>query len=112
MSEPDFDERRENQRVPLTLHVQYTLEDGEIRSGTVQNISKGGVLLVSDVVVPLGTKLEIHFRDPKAERLVHVSGKVIRSAAAGEFGVSFVYMSSEASAFVQSASEGPGLQHL
>lgn len=93
-------ERRGTIRVKVDVPVRYRLDDGVERTGTVDNISRGGVLLVAESALDQKTRVRISFEDKGGKRH-EVLGEVVRSAPMGRVGVSFVSVDDETLAFVR-----------
>jgi len=85
-------ERRVAMRVRVTLAVMYSINDGPLRTGMVENISHDGVLLVVDEMLVAGATLRLIFSDPRTSLRHEVVGEVVRSATVRSFGVSFVHV--------------------
>jgi c-di-GMP-binding flagellar brake protein YcgR len=95
-------ERRTAQRVKVHFDVTFTTGDGTPMTGTVENISRTGVLLIAPVALASKTHVRITFTDPETKSRQTIQGEVVRSAPAGKFGVSFVETDAAALAFVRS----------
>jgi c-di-GMP-binding flagellar brake protein YcgR len=102
--EPD---RRAAERVKVHLDVTFTAGDGTPMTGSVENISKNGVLLVAPVALASKTHVRITFTDPESKARQTIEGEVVRSAPAGTFGVSFVETDAAALAFIRSLVSAP-----
>ena len=92
MSEAD---RRRAERVSVNITARYRPVDdpsAPVRTGTIDNISNGGLLLVGGETFPHGTRLHIAFDDKDGNHHEIVSD-VVRSQAMGGFGVAFVHVS-------------------
>jgi len=100
-------ERRAAERVKVHLEVTFTSGDGSPMSGSVENISRHGVLLVAPVALAMKTHVRITFFDPGSKALQTIEGEVVRSAPAGKFGVSFVETDAAALAFIRSLVSAP-----
>jgi c-di-GMP-binding flagellar brake protein YcgR len=100
-------ERRGAERVKIHLEVTFTAGDGTAMAGTVENISKTGVLLIAPVALASKTNVRITFTDPASKALQTIEGEVVRSAPAGKFGVSFVETDATALAFIRSLVSAP-----
>ncbi len=88
------DDRRRAERVKVSLAARYRPADNPSappRSGTIDNISRGGLLLIGGETFPHGTRLHITFEDKDGESHEIVS-EVVRSQAMGGFGVAFVHV--------------------
>ena len=91
MSEAD---RRRTERVKVSLAARYRPADdpkAPVHNGTIDNISRGGLLLVGGETFEHGTRLVISFDGRDGERYEIVSD-VVRSQAMGGFGVAFVHV--------------------
>ena len=95
------DERRAAPRFNFPFHVEFTEPSGERRSGIIQNISIGGILLETAARIPLETVIEIHFLDGALEGTL--SGKVIRAATTGAVAIAFVQLSPERVSLIRAA---------
>ena len=83
-------ERRAFARVQVGLAVRYTAEDGFERDGRIENISRGGVLLVLGAgTAGVGTTLRINVPDGNGVDRILV-GQVVRSSPDGLAGVTFL----------------------
>jgi hypothetical protein len=94
-------ERRAHERVPVSLLVQFTLDDDVVRCGSLENISEGGMLLVSPESIRPGERIRIMFSEPGSETAIELLGRIVRTATVGTFGVAFVAASQRALAFVE-----------
>ena len=94
------------------MAVQFELDDGLVRSGVIENISTDGLLLVATDPITANSQLRMMFEDVKTGATLEVSGKVVRAAAAGAFGVAFISLNDEALGFVrQLLDRQPGAAH-
>ncbi len=100
-------ERRAAERVKVHLEVTFTAGDGTPMTGSVENISKTGVLLIAPVALASKTHVRITFFDPDSKSRQTIEGEVVRSAPAGKFGVSFVETDAVALAFIRSLVSAP-----
>jgi len=94
-------ERRAAQRVKVHLAVTFTAGTAAPMAGTVENISKNGVLLIAPIALAAQTRVKIVFTDPGTRMQRTIEGEVVRSAPAGKFGVSFVGTDDAALEFVR-----------
>ncbi len=95
-------ERRAFARVEVALAVRYSA-DGAFapRTGTVENISRGGVLLIVGADdVPEGAKVRITFADDAGVDHV-VVGRVVRSSPEGMLGVTFLEVDERTFTYVE-----------
>lgn len=92
----DVKERRRAPRISVSLPVTFQTQDGSVHTGTVENLSETGMLLVTNTDVPQETDVRIMFGDYDASHAIEVSGSVVRSSPVGEFGISFIELSPRA----------------
>jgi PilZ domain len=100
MSEAD---RRRTERVKVSLPARYRPADdvnAPAHNGTIDNISRGGLLLVGGETFPHGTRLLISFDGKDGERH-EITSDVVRSQAMGGFGVAFVHVAEPTLDFVR-----------
>lgn len=77
-------QRRKHFRVPVDIRVTWRMctdsgkEEKEFFSGTIENISSGGLLMSTDVEVPLGKELLLFFSLSDEADLKDLSAKVVR----------------------------------
>ena len=88
-------DRRRAPRFNISLPVTFVVpETGRTYSATVDNISLGGVLLLTDAPLDEGTRLVMHL-PIAADMTMRVEASLVRSSSAGEFGVAFVALSED-----------------
>jgi hypothetical protein len=95
------DERRGSERYKFSLKIQFTLDDGVVHAGAMENVSRSGMLIVSPETIRSGKRIRIMFNEPATDRAVEIVGEVVRTSSVGTFGVAFVSASDEALAFVE-----------
>ena len=95
-------ERRGAMRVKVSLDVTFVAGNAAPMTGRVENISRNGVLLIAAIALESKTHLTITFDDPISHSKHTITGEVVRSAAAGTFGVSFVETDDAALTFIRS----------
>jgi Tfp pilus assembly protein PilZ len=83
--------RRQHFGKPLHMPVRYTNKDG-LFSGVIQDISLGGVFILSRGTFSLGQSLSIAFSVPGIEKSIWIVGDVMRVTPEG-IGVKFRSMS-------------------
>ena len=69
-------------------------ETGRICAATVDNISMGGVLLLTDVRLENDTQIVIHL-PIEIDATINVHATVKRTADVGEFGVAFISLTDD-----------------
>ncbi len=77
--------------MPVTFSVPATKR---ICAATVDNISMGGVLLLTDEQLDNGTKIVIHL-PIDMDATINVDATIVRTAEIGEFGVAFISLSDD-----------------
>jgi c-di-GMP-binding flagellar brake protein YcgR len=88
------DDRRRAERVKVNLAARYRPADDHstpLRNGTIDNISRGGLLLIGGETFSHGTRLHITF-DDKDGASHEIVCDVVRSQAMGGFGVAFIHV--------------------
>ena len=82
----DVFQRQKDLRVPVEIRTEFFKEDGMSFFGTIQNISAGGIFLVTSLPMKVGTKFR--FNHVFEGELCEVKAKVLRGkgASGGDFG--------------------------
>ena len=65
---------REARRIPCELYIR-----GERHSGTVKDISRGGVFIETDAKPPVGVAVTVVFEPAAGRTEIRVAGRVVRS---------------------------------
>ena len=99
-------ERRRAERVKVAVRVRYRVDGGKERFGTIENISRTGMLLVVGEQIAENARVTVEFAggDGQWQTLV---GDVVRSAAMGGFGIAFVSVDDAALQFLRTALRVP-----
>jgi hypothetical protein len=105
MNSPD--ERRIAARVKVEMAVAFSYDGKPAVPGKIENISRSGVLLTSDIPVRQSAKVTITFTDPTTQLSHAVEGEVVRSVAAGKAGVAFVNIEQNVIDFLKRIVDGP-----
>jgi PilZ domain len=89
-------ERRQAPRFNISMPVTFTRADsGRLCAATVDNISLGGVLLLTDEPLEQETHIVIHI--PIAvDATVNIDAAIVRTSNLGEVGVAFVSLGEDA----------------
>jgi c-di-GMP-binding flagellar brake protein YcgR len=88
-------ERRQAPRLNLSLPVSFSdVSTGRTYRATVDNISLGGVLLLTDAQLSEGTQIEIHL-PIAADMTMRVEAVLARVADVGEFGIAFLSLTDD-----------------
>jgi hypothetical protein len=74
--------RRQHLRKPLHMPVRYTNKAG-VSSGSIENISLGGVFILSRGAFSTGQSLAIAFSPPGIEKTVWIVADVVRTTPEG-----------------------------
>jgi len=87
---PRPSERRQAPRFNISLPVTFTVVDsGRLCAGMVDNISLGGVLLLTDEPLEHEARIVIHI--PIAvDATVNIDAAIVRTSSLGEVGVAFI----------------------
>ncbi len=89
-------ERRQAPRFNISMPVTFTVTDsGRLCVGMVDNISLGGVLLLTDEPLDHDARIVIHI--PIAiDATVNIDAAIVRTSNVGEVGVAFVSLGDDA----------------
>lgn len=68
-------EKRKNKRVTFSSIISMESEDN-LYTGVSQDISTGGIFVVTDRLLPLGTKILVEFIIPPNDRKIKICGEV------------------------------------
>lgn len=71
------DERRRHRRVPVRVVIDYETAD-QFFTDYALNLSLGGIYIRTDEMLPVGTRLRIHFSVPEHDGFIDGWGKVVR----------------------------------
>ena len=100
--------RRETERVPITLEVNYNTEMEFLNSST-KNLNASGMFVRTIYPLPEGTDLNVKFAIPEISLDFSVVARVVWSASYAEssdgdepgMGIKFINLSSEKSAILE-----------
>jgi hypothetical protein len=94
--DPPPSDRRQAPRFNISLPVWFTIApSGKLCAGMVDNISLGGVLLLTDEPLVQETRITLHV--PIAvDATVNIEAAVVRTSDLGEVGVAFIALGDEA----------------
>ena len=76
-------ERRASPRADFVIRVNYQTVDS-LFSEFARNINDGGVFIETDAPQAIGTRVELEFKLPGADRPVEVIGNVVRTISADQ----------------------------
>lgn len=93
-------EKRQNNRIPLNLKVDYSLadlQDCPVKQTYINNLSTGGVLLVLPEPLPITTNLKLNIHTPRLLHPITCTSRVvwvkeIRQGELYEIGTSFSHI--------------------
>jgi hypothetical protein len=88
-------DRRQSPRFNISMPVTFSVAGtNRICAATVDNISMGGVLLLTDVDLDNEAEIVIHL-PIDMDSTINVHATVTRTANVGEFGVAFIRLTDE-----------------
>lgn len=70
-------------RLPVKIQIDRSTL-GIFFDSEIMNLSKGGVFIRADIVLPTGSEIEFEFKLPRSRRLVKAKGIVIWARRAGQ----------------------------
>ena len=73
----DSSERRRHRRIPVSVIIDYKTAD-EFFQDYALNLSLGGVFIRTNELMPLSTRLKIHFSIPEHDDFIDGWGTVVR----------------------------------
>jgi CheY-like chemotaxis protein len=103
---PEWDERlprlmdvpvRKEARFTVHVDVEETVGAGDPAAALAINLSMSGMLLESPIPLGVGDEIQLRFQIPDSESTVATTGRVVRVAGAGQYGVEFRRVESDAS---------------
>lgn len=98
IDEPDAaasSDRRRAPRFNISLHVTLTVApSGQRYDAMVDNISLGGVLLLTEAPLERGTQIVVHMPTDETHT-VDIAAAIVRTSSVGEFGVTFISLSDQ-----------------
>jgi uncharacterized protein (TIGR02266 family) len=71
-----MDNKREHQRIPVSLQVSY-LSKGDLQRDLVVNLSPGGLFVRTSKPLDIGTDVDLEVLIAQEETPIHVRGKVM-----------------------------------
>ena len=75
-------ERRSSPRTDLVVRVNYQTVD-DLFSEFARNINEGGIFIETENEQPIGTRVQLEFKLPGADRPIEVEGLVVRAEPSG-----------------------------
>ena len=89
---------RESVRVPLVLNVNCE-SCGEVRKYLMTNLSAGGLFVVTESPLPIGTPFNVHIRIERTGQVIELPGEVVSVGASADLaeekhgmGIRFVHL--------------------
>lgn len=105
---PEQGERRVNPRLPYFTPVRLLVGDNALHEGCSEDLSHGGMLVLSAAVLPVGTSLSLRFVPPGRVAAVTLRATVCWSHKAGEHalvGLRFASVSPEVHESIEAYSQ-------
>lgn len=79
----DQDKKPRGRRLPAKIQIDKD-SLGMFFDSEIMNLSKGGVFMRADIVLPTGSEIEFEFKLPKSKRMIRAKGIVVWSRRAGQ----------------------------
>lgn len=76
-------QRPRGRRLPVKLQID-TSTLGMFFDSEIMNLSKGGVFIRADIVLPTGSEIEFEFKLPRSKQVVKAKGIVVWARRAGQ----------------------------
>jgi len=114
---PEWDERlprlmdvpvRKNARFSVHFDVNASPLPGDPSPALALNLSMSGMLLESSTPLAVGDEIQLTFQIPESEAQVKAVARVVRLAAAGQYGVEFQGVEGDASERLRAFVSGAG----
>jgi hypothetical protein len=102
----DVPTRREA-RFTVHFDVEETVGAGDPAAALAINLSMSGMLLESPIPLGVGDEIQLRFQIPDSESTVATTGRVVRVAGAGQYGVEFRRVEPDASERLRAFVAGP-----
>lgn len=97
-------ERRISPRISVSLPITFETVTGDVRRGTIENLSETGMLVMAEDELPLESEVRILFGSTTVmDRAIELRGRVVRSSPLGEYGVAFIEVGDHAREAVRKA---------
>ena len=89
-------ERRQTPRFNISMPVTFSVErSGRLCAGMVDNMSLGGVLLLTDEQLAQDERIVIHI-PIASDMTVNIEAAIVRTSTLGEVGVAFMSLGEDA----------------
>ena len=77
------DKRPRQRRLPVKIQIDRSTV-AMFFDSEIMNLSKGGVFIRADIVLPTGSEIEFEFKLPKSKRIVRAKGVVVWARRTGQ----------------------------
>jgi uncharacterized protein (TIGR02266 family) len=98
-----FKDKREHQRKPFFMIVDYSTED-RVYKEYIQNISAGGLFIETRMPFSIGQEVSLSFPLPNYHKYIRIAGEVVRLSPQG-IGVKFKMVNRDQEAIIKSLLE-------
>jgi len=98
-----FKDKREYQRKPFFMIIDYSTED-RVYKEYIQNISAGGLFIETPLPLSVGQEVSLSFPLPNYQKYIRIAGEVVRISPQG-IGVKFKMVNQDQEAMIKSLLE-------
>jgi Tfp pilus assembly protein PilZ len=98
-----FKDKREHQRKPFFMIVDYCTDD-RVYKDYIQNISAGGAFIETHMPFSVGQEVSLSFPLPNYQKYIRIAGEVVRISPQG-IGVKFKMATQDQEAMIKSLLE-------
>lgn len=98
-----FKDKREHQRKPFFMVVDYSTDD-RIYKDYIQNISAGGAFIETRMPFSVGQEVSLSFPLPNYQKYIRIAGEVVRISPEG-IGVKFKMVTQDQETMIKSLLE-------
>jgi uncharacterized protein (TIGR02266 family) len=98
-----FKDKREHQRKPFFMVVDYSTDD-RVYKDYIQNISAGGAFIETHMPFSVGQEVSLSFPLPNYQKYIRIAGEVVRISPQG-IGVKFKMVTQDQEAMIKSLLE-------
>lgn len=78
------DNQRRDLRIPFDNDIRYSMDQFNWHLGSADNISKGGIFIVTGRILKIGSRIYLNFNLPNTFQKIKTTGEVVRLANTGE----------------------------
>ena len=98
-----FKDKREHQRKPFFMVVDYSTDD-RVYKDYIQNISAGGAFIETRMPFSVGQEVSLSFPLPNYQKYIRIAGEVVRISPEG-IGVKFKMVTQDQETMIKSLLE-------